>query len=141
MRTIEFRGLTKYTKEWVFGDLIHGVGAKEGRMYILPRIINVAYVKTKAKPHEIDGYEIDPETVGQFTGLHDKNGVKIFEGDFVSADLQRHFAQIIYKNGCFMFELFDGNLYHDIFYPTDALDKTEYPYGEVIGNIHEGGNP
>ena len=76
MRTIKFRGKGIKSNEFVYGDLIHGVGSKHGKMFILPITVNLAYIKN-CDP--LDGVEVDPETVGQFTGLYDKNGVEIFE--------------------------------------------------------------
>lgn len=80
MRTIKFRGLCTETKKFVFGDLIHGVGAKDGNMYILPNIVNLANI-----PHcdPLDGVKVIPETVGQFTGIYDDNDLEIYEGDIV----------------------------------------------------------
>jgi len=86
----------------------------------------------------INGFEdvlIDIKTLSQFTGILDKSNVEIYEGDFVSTDLQRPHNKVIYKNGAFMFECFDDNLYHDIFYPTHELQQVVYKYGQVIGNI------
>ena len=67
---------------FVEGDLIHGVGYKEGRMYILPIVKNLAYLDNC---HLLDGYEVIPETVGQFTGktIQTTTPVNVFVGDKV----------------------------------------------------------
>jgi uncharacterized phage protein (TIGR01671 family) len=155
MRPIEFRGLTIDTKEMVFGDLIHGVGAKSGKAYILPNDTNFAYVKTKAKPHDLDGYEVLPETVGQLVGIF--NGVKIFEGDKIQYSHDEDEYQGIIQNlSCFGVSVLitsrgfinnsgdfvdnskgwfhNKKVYHEI---ISCHEK------QVIGNIHEtkeGGN-
>ena len=79
-RPFLFRAKRADNSEFVEGDLIHGVSVKRGKMYILPIVSNLAYLKG-CDP--LDGYEVIPETVTQFTGIIDKNGVKVFEGDVV----------------------------------------------------------
>lgn len=75
-REILFRGYGISSNEWVEGDLIHGVGAKSGNIYILPNKVNLACVKN-CDP--LDGVQVHPDSVGQFTGMCDMDGDKVFE--------------------------------------------------------------
>ena len=68
IENIKFRGKSKRTGEWLYGDLVRNV---EGEFAIVP-------------PLNYHGnYEVDVETIGQSTGLYDENGSEICEGDIV----------------------------------------------------------
>ena len=122
MREIEFRGLDPKSGELVKGDLIHGVGNKCGKVFILPIRINLVYVKN-CDP--LDGVEVDPKSVGQFTGLLDKNGKKIFEWDVIEEG-------VVYFDDEYLGFFVEGD-----FVECERKPLYHIPLPEIIGNIHD----
>lgn len=66
MREIKFRGKRLDNGEWIEGDLL--------------RMLDHWFIFPNPAPEGIDKYAVDPATVGEFTGLKDKNGKEIYEG-------------------------------------------------------------
>lgn len=127
MREILFRGKRKDNGEWVYGFYCP---ACFGFFPCSPAIISKELMDSGCwKPEEVI-----PETVGQYTGLTDKNGKKIFEGDivkglFVFGEIS---SVVIFKYGSFGIEWNIDEI--KVLDPFLGLRNIEC---EVIGNIHD----
>ena len=136
MREILFRGKMD-NGEWVYGSFCMDALEQFNGLCGVDGFIRL-YDKAKGK---IQTYEVDRETVGQYTGLKDKHGKRIFEGDIVAQNWYDYdeprddsFGKVVFCEYDCSFSVMDVN--KDGFMPLGRCGSYHWEV-EVIGNIHD----
>lgn len=119
MRTIKFRGKRICTGEWVYGSYAPNTYDEEKALIITYFPYDPDYVWE----------DVDPATVGEYTGMKDKNGKEIYEDDIL-LDESGAYAVVYYSMGSFCVDFGEG---FDLQYFTDSIHEICY----VAGNIHD----
>ena len=122
-REILFRGKRADNGEWIYGYLI-------GNNVIVGEVVDFEedYFTTEF------WYKVNPEIVNQFTGITDKNGIKVFEADVVKHKFRRvwseqeHTSIVVWNDNFMCYYLFDGASY---------IRMREDVIYEVIGNAYD----
>jgi len=131
MRTTKFRAEVKGTPNWVYG-------------WYCEDYTGQGFIQTL---DGVDTYGVKKNTVGEFTGIMDKNGVEIYEGDvYQNPESPGAWAKIVsYHNGAFCggdtSDIKDcmplGWMGDDEGYSEDCYPEKSFDWIEIIGNIHQ----
>lgn len=133
MRQIKFRGWNEENKRWLYGTYLVNRG--------FPYIVEDGIQSPFAEPAD---FMVGEDTVGQFTGLKDKNGIEIYEYDIIGYKahegylLESFRAPVLFENGTFGYKRTDSMLggigVFESFCVHDCLQENFLDYVEVLGN-------
>lgn len=121
MRTIKFRGKRLDNDQWMYGYVLHCD----------------LYTDIWTDEEGFEREEVDPDTVGQFTGLYDKNGKEIYEGDILEykdpINGKTYRRKVVFHDAAFCQEIDLGTPKPE-YNPIRNHDLTVW---SVVGNIHD----
>lgn len=127
MREILFRGMRADNNKWIEGSLIVDYPCCKNK--VDESVKQYFILDLKTSDEKVKSIQVIPETIGQYTGLIDKNGKMIFEGDILSTCFG--IGVVKYTKGIFIIVLIE----HEKEQHTTLFSISNN--GKIIGNIHD----
>lgn len=121
MREIKFRGKRIFNGEWIYGYLVN----VKSESYIVEYMIDMSGHLDECS------FKVDPNTVGQYTGVKDKNGDEIYEGDIITHDISSSLKGVVTFYNC-EWRIMEEDASYGM-----AQDHRDPFHFIILGNIYE----
>ena len=134
MKEYKFRGKEIDTGKWVYGFYLeqdtYNMGSKRTKKDLLIKDAGLIVQNSKYDSATV----IDKETIGQYTGLKDKNGKEIYEGDILK--IKGKCYAVYYDRGNFCIGKPEPELKYSYDYKADLFQACLFQESEIVGNIY-----
>lgn len=135
-REILFRGKSVVTDCWVYGYFVNCASMYDYPEDKVPEIIDEEADRIyRGEYNPNDVREVIPETVGQYTGIKDKNGEEIFEGDIVRAMMDYGPAGMLETVTDIHYEKYDGYRWNYFDLSTIEVIGNKWDNPELLGGL------